>query len=144
MSLAYFAATQQVAFTASVREFLRQVVLRLVPEGDWGSKLITAGNKEFNRKLTGVLDTIGENDPDDEVRRKVIVVLIEEVSRLADYVRKACQANGYGQYASRYLSAARFVRLLESCDDYVLGALKAEKPPRQGRRRARRRREKSG
>ena len=124
MSLAYLAAIQQVAFTASVREFLRQVVLRLVPEGDWSRIPIAAGNKDFNIKLTGALESVGENDSDDEVRRKVIVVLIEEVSRLADYVRKACQANGYGQYASRYFSAARFVRLLESCDNRVIGALK--------------------
>ena len=125
MSLAYLAAIQQVAFTASVGEFLRQVVLRLVPKGNWSRIPIAAGNKDFNIKLTEALKSVGENDSDDEVRRKVIVVLIEEVSRLADYARKACQANGYGQYASRYLSAARFVRLLESCDDYVLGALKA-------------------
>ena len=90
------------------------------------------------------MESVGENDSADEVRRKVKVVLIEEVSRLADYVRKACQANGYGQYASRYFSAARFVGLLESCDKRVIGALKAEKPSRQGRRRARRRREKTG
>ena len=92
MSLAKFAATQQVAFTASVREFLRQVVLRLVPEGDWSRIPIAAGNKDFNIKLTGALESVGENDSADEVRRKVMVVLIEEVSRLADYVRKACQA----------------------------------------------------
>ena len=96
MSLAYLAAIQQVAFTASVREFLRQVVLRLVPEGDWSRIPIAAGNKDFNIKLTGALESVGENDSDDEVRRKVIVVLIEEVSRLADYVSDVCLMNGYG------------------------------------------------
>ena len=124
MSLAKFAATQQVAFTASVREFLRQVVLRLVPEGDWSRIPIAAGNKDFDRKLTGALKSVSENDSADEVRRKVIVVLIEEVSRLAETVSDACLMNGYGQYASRYFSAARFVRLLESCDNRVIGALK--------------------
>ena len=124
MSLAKFAATQQVAFTASVREFLRQVVLRLVPKGNWSRIPIDAGDREFDRKLTGALKSVSENDSADEVRRKVIVVLIEEVSRLAETVSDACLMNGYGQYASRYFSAARFVRLLESCDKRVIGALK--------------------
>ncbi len=125
------AVIDTITYASFVREFLRSVLNRLVPSGDWRGTAIYAANSSFDAKLNEVVARMTNRDAsEDECRRELGPVLVDEVERIGGLIAKAGAMYGYTDFASRYLTRERLADLVESRDIARLDILRgiAEDP----------------
>ena len=118
------AVIRQLTCVCSVREFIRDALCVFLP-GKWTNLAIYDGNDAFLAKIDEALADGGDEPPDgDACRRKIVAVLCDEVVRLGSVLRDVCEGLGYGEYARRYLSYDKFVRLLMRADKAMFDRLR--------------------
>ena len=118
------AVFRQLMCVCGVREFIRDVLSVFLP-GNWTNLAISDSNDAFMARIDEALAEDGEESSDsDACRRKIVAALCDEVVRLGSVLRDVCEGLGYGEYARRYLSYDKFVRLLMRADKATLDRLK--------------------
>ncbi len=118
------AVFRQLMCVCGVREFIRDVLCVFLP-GNWTNLAISDSNDAFMARIDEALAEDGEESSDsDACRRKIVAALCDEVVRLGSVLRDVCERLGYGEYARRYLSYDKFVRLLMRADKATLDRLR--------------------
>ena len=116
---------RQIVFTHRVREFLRDILKRLVPLGVWHLNFIRSSNDDFDRKLDAAFRYIDERTATAaDYRQMVVDVLCSEISRICNLVHEACAGHGWKEYADRFVNKEKFVALLMQCDEAKLDRLR--------------------
>ena len=119
------ALTPQIAFTHTVREFIRELLKRFVP-GKWIDRVISEGDATFDAKLDAALIGLDEKTAtSNDYRTSVVSVLCDEVSSICEVTRLVCINRGYRKYAEKFLSTEKFVKLLLRQDFEKLERLNA-------------------
>ena len=119
------AVTPQIAFTHSVREFIRELLKRFIP-GKWIDRVISEDETSFDAKLDAVLVGLDEKTATSkDYCAKVVSALCDEVSSICEVTRLVCINRGYEEYAATYLSSEKFVKLLLRQDRERLKRLNA-------------------
>ena len=125
MSYLQPAVLRQIVFTHRVREFLRDILKRLVPLGVWHLNFIRSSNDDFDRKLDAAFRYIDERTATAaDYRQMVVDVLCSEISRICNLVHEACAGHGWKEYADRFVNKEKFVALLMQCDEAKLDRLR--------------------
>ena len=118
------AVLAQVAYAQSVREIIRLVLGRLL-KGKWLDHIFASSDEEFKRKLDESFKTVDLTSPTKkDFCDKVVAVLCDEVAKLCETLHGVCNASGYGDYCTSYISRERFVRLVLSVDTVKLGKMR--------------------
>ena len=108
------ALTPQVAFTHTVREFIRELLKRFIP-GKWIDHVIPDSDAAFDAKLDAALIGLDEKTATrKDYRASVVAVLCDEVSSICEVTRLVCINRGYDEYATSYLSSEKFVKSMVS------------------------------
>ncbi len=124
MSALKLAVLRQIAYSHSVRGFIRDILKALIP-GKWIDRVIDSSDAAFDAKLDAAFATLDEfAATKEDYCRKVVNVLCDEIARLCEALREVCEGCGYGDYARCYISHDKFVRLLLRTDTVKLGRLK--------------------
>lgn len=124
MSTLKRAVLRQIVFAHYVREFLRDIIRRLVP-GSWSNSFVSSSNTDFDLRLESALKEVDEaTATKSDYCRTVVSVLCDEISRICDLVQAACEAHGYAVYATRFLSKERFIAMLLRTDVVLMGKLR--------------------
>ncbi len=119
------AVTPQIAFTHSVREFIRELLKRFIP-GKWIDRVISEDETSFDAKLDAVLVGLDEKTATSkDYCAKVVSALCDEVSNICEVTRLVCINRGYRKYAETFLSTEKFVRLQLRQDTEKLERLNA-------------------
>ena len=119
------AVTPQIAFTHSVREFIRELLKRFIP-GKWIDRVISEDETSFDAKLDAVLVGLDEKTATSkDYCAKVVSALCDEVSSICEVTRLVCINRGYRKYAETFLSTEKFVRLQLRQDTEKLERLNA-------------------
>ena len=108
------ALTPQIAFTHTVREFIRELLKRFIP-GKWIDRVISEDEATFDAKLDAALVGLDEKTATSkDYRASVVSVLCDEVSSICEVTRLVCINRGYDEYATTYLSSEKFVNTATS------------------------------
>ena len=119
------AVTPQIAFTHSVRDFIRELLKRFIP-GRWIDRVISDSDATFDAKLDAALVGLDEMTATrKDYCASVVSVLCEEVASVCEVTRLVCINRGYEEYAATYLSSEKFVKLLLRQDTDKLKRLNA-------------------
>ena len=119
------AVTPQIAFTHSVREFIRELLKRFIP-GKWIDRVISEDETSFDAKLDAALVGLDEKTATSkDYCAKVVSALCDEVSNICEVTRLVCINRGYRKYAETFLSTEKFVRLQLRQDTEKLERLNA-------------------
>ena len=124
--LPYFSAVMpQIAYAHSVREFIRELLKRFIP-GKWIDRAISNGDEAFSAALDAAFAELDEKTATEkDYCGKVVSVLCDEVSEICEVTRLVCVNRGYDEYAAKYLSSEKFIRLLLRQDTAKLKKLNA-------------------
>lgn len=115
----------QIAYTHSVREFIRELLRRFIP-GRWIDRVISDSDEKFDAKLDAAFMKLNETTASaKEYRVGVVSVLCDEVSRVCEVLRLVGRNRGYGKYVDKFLSTEKFIRLLLRQDTEKLESLNA-------------------
>ena len=118
------AVLRQVAYAQAVRDIIRQILGRLL-KGRWINHIFASSDEEFLRKLDEALKTINLEEPTKKPYcEKIVAVLCNEVAELCETLKSACEASGYEDYSSAYISRERFMRIVLSVDTVKLGKMR--------------------
>ena len=119
------ALTPQIAFTHTVREFIRELLKRFVP-GKWIDRVISEDDATFDAKLDAALIGLDEKTATSkDYRASVVAVLCDEVSSICEVTRLVCINRGYRKYAETFLSTEKFFKMLLRQDFEKLERLNA-------------------
>ena len=124
MSTLKLAVLRQVAYAHSVRDFIREILKKLIP-GKWINRVFADSDEAFNNKLDEAFKKMDvATATKDDYRKAVAEVLCDEVSRLCGVLKDVCDGRGYLDYYEAHISHERFVRLVLSTDTMKLGKMK--------------------
>ena len=102
----------QIAYTHSVREFIRELLKRFIP-GKWIDRVISERDATFDAKLDAAFSSLDENTATKkDYCASVVSVLCEEVSGICEVTRLVCINRGHRIYADKFLTTEKFVRLV--------------------------------
>ncbi len=119
------AVTPQIAYAHSVREFIRDLLKRFMP-GKWIDRVISGNDEKFSAKLDAAFADLDEKTATEkDYCVTVVSVFCDEVSEICDVTRLVCANRGYDEYAAKYLSSEKFIRLLLRQDTAKLKRLNA-------------------
>ena len=115
----------QIAYAHSVREFIRELLKRFMP-GKWIDRVISGSDEKFDAKLDAAFSSLDEKTATEkDYCAKVVSALCDEVADICEVTRLVCINRGYDEYAAKYLSAEKFIRLLLRQDTAKLKKLNA-------------------
>ena len=119
------AVMPQIAYAHSVREFIRELLKRFMP-GKWIDRVISGNDEKFSAKLDAAFASLDEKTATEkDYCVRVVSVLCDEVSEICEVTRLVCVNRGYDEYAAKYLSPEKFIRLLLRQDTAKLKRLNA-------------------
>lgn len=106
----------QVAYAYSVRDFIREMLKRLIP-GGWINVVFAGGDEEFYFRLKAAFEQLNATvTTASEYREAIAAVLCEEVSRLCRELKVVCRNRGCCRYYEENISRERFVELVRNTD----------------------------
>jgi hypothetical protein len=119
------AVMPQIAYAHSVRDFIRELLNRFIP-GKWIDRAISDRDANFDKMLDAAFSGLDEKTATEkDYCAKVVSVLCEEISGVCEVMRLVCVNRGYDDYAAKYLSSEKFVKLLLRQDTSKLKKLNA-------------------